>query len=317
MAGVEFFDNKFFGLSNMEAGSHFEVFFFPGGGKVDLSNSLPCRPIRSDPVERFIRFSQILAQRNLSHFVSVSNLPNSPPPFWLIDFSFQAGGMDPQQRHVLETSYEALFNAGTWRGSVVSFQSPWYLQIVYNICMTWFSQCGWITWLTSVYGPRYPHGRLSEEFFAAAIHCGLHRRHQPRVYVGAPELSSKIRFCIHPIHLQMDRSAEMHDHEKIAVKFFKLKNLEQSSRIFNEAFNKVQDVQRCLSIAFRCLERRPFFGVQPCAEIRPQRSGCPQWHRSFTRRDAEFNFWTFLIQKMESICWFVIGPWTSCDQPAP
>lgn len=27
MAGVEFFDNKFFGLSNMEAGSHFEVFF--------------------------------------------------------------------------------------------------------------------------------------------------------------------------------------------------------------------------------------------------------------------------------------------------
>lgn len=81
MAGVEFFDNKFFGLSNMEAGSHFEVFFFPGGGKVDLSNSLPCRPIRSDPVERFIRFSQILAQRNLSHFVSVSNLPNSPPPF--------------------------------------------------------------------------------------------------------------------------------------------------------------------------------------------------------------------------------------------
>ena len=38
-----------------------KCFLFPGGGKVDLSNSLTCRPIRSDPVERFIRFSQILA----------------------------------------------------------------------------------------------------------------------------------------------------------------------------------------------------------------------------------------------------------------
>ena len=37
-AGVEFFDNKFFGLSNMEAG---------GGGYL----SVICRPIRSDSVD--------------------------------------------------------------------------------------------------------------------------------------------------------------------------------------------------------------------------------------------------------------------------
>ena len=131
----------------------------------------------------------------------------------------------------------------------------------------------------------HPHGRLSEEFLAAAIHCGVHRRHQPRISVGAPRFVSVdqmfwIYSRIHPIH--SNKSVEIKDHEKRTVRSFKLKNLKQSSTIFNkEAFNKLQDVQRCLSIAFRCF-KLPF-----CAEIRPQRRGCSQWHRSFTRRDAE------------------------------
>ena len=39
-AGVEFFDNKFFGLSNMEAGGGTSNWF--SAGKIDLSNSVTC-----------------------------------------------------------------------------------------------------------------------------------------------------------------------------------------------------------------------------------------------------------------------------------
>ena len=77
----------------------------------------------------------------------------------------------------------------------------------------------------------------------------------------------RIYSTIHPIHLQMDRSAEMHDHEKRRVRFF---NLQEFSKKLSTKFKMVQ---RCLSIAFRCVERPRFLGSSLVPRYVPKEVG--------------------------------------------
>lgn len=118
LTGVELFDNKFFGLSNMEVSDRMIFSVSVGSLSSHWKPWGTCGLPWSVCLEDFHIFF-VLPQKKSTFGLQACRFGK----MGTVSVPAQASGMDPQQRHVLETSYEALFNAGR-SGAAVAFL-PW------------------------------------------------------------------------------------------------------------------------------------------------------------------------------------------------